>query len=186
MNNIFITGINSGCGKTVISAGIAAVMQSLGYNTGVYKPIQLGAIDKSKYLISPDLAFVKMLDQNIKTHSTYMFKEKTLPIVNGDNIYLQDISRDYEILSNQTKTVLVDFWAEWCAPCKMMNPKIEKLSETHPEIIIGKVNVDEEKELASHYGIMSIPALVLFKDGKAVDSMVGFRPKESILAMLDK
>ena len=108
MNNIFITGINSGCGKTVISAGIAAVMQSLGYNTGVYKPIQLCAIDKSKYLISPDLAFVKMLDQNIKTHSTYMFKEKTLPIVNGENISLQDISRDYEILSNKTDTLIIE------------------------------------------------------------------------------
>ena len=70
MNNIFITGINSGCGKTVISAGIAAVMQSLSYKTGVYKPIQTGAIDKEKYLISPDLAFVKMLEQYITTHST--------------------------------------------------------------------------------------------------------------------
>lgn len=108
MNNIFITGINSGCGKTVISAGIAAVMQSLSYKTGVYKPIQTGAIDKEKYLISPDLAFVKMLDPYITTHSTYMFNEKTLPIINGKNIELQDITRDYEILSEKTDTLIVE------------------------------------------------------------------------------
>ncbi len=108
MNNIFITGINSGCGKTVISAGIAAVMQSLGYKTGVYKPIQIGAIDKEKYLISPDLAFVKMLDPYITTHSTYMFNEKTLPIINSKNIELQDITRDYEILSEKTDTLIVE------------------------------------------------------------------------------
>lgn len=108
MNNIFITGINSGCGKTVISAGIAAVMQSLGYKAGVYKPIQLGAIDKEKYLVSPDLAFVKMLDPYITTHSTYMFNEKSLPISVGKNIEVQDITRDYEILSEKTDTLIVE------------------------------------------------------------------------------
>ena len=76
MNNVFVTGINSGCGKTVISAGIATVMQSLGYKTGIYKPIQTCAIQRENYLISPDLAFVKMLDPYITTHSTYMFQEK--------------------------------------------------------------------------------------------------------------
>ena len=68
--NIFVTSIDNSGGKTVISAGIAAVMQSLGYKAGVYKPIQTGAVDKGKYLISPDLAFVKILDPYITTHST--------------------------------------------------------------------------------------------------------------------
>ncbi len=108
MNNIFITGINTGCGKTVISAGIAAVMQSLGYKTGVYKPIQIGAIDKEKYLISQDLAFVKMLDPYITTHSTYMFSQKTLPIVNEKNVDIQEISKDYKILSDKTDTLIVE------------------------------------------------------------------------------
>ena len=104
MNNVFIAGINSGCGKTVISAGIAAVMQSLGYKTGVYKPIQTGAINKEKYLISPDLAFVKMLDPYITTHSTYMFAEKTLPAITTNSIEMQDISKDFPF-------VRVDFYS---------------------------------------------------------------------------
>ena len=108
MNNVFIAGINSGCGKTVISAGIAAVMQSLGYKTGVYKPIQTGAINKEKYLISPDLAFVKMLDPYITTHSTYMFAEKTLPAITTNSIEMQDISKDFHLLSEKTDTLIVE------------------------------------------------------------------------------
>ena len=108
MNNVFIAGINSGCGKTVISAGIAAVMQSLGYKTGVYKPIQTGAINKGKYLISPDLAFVKMLDPYITTHSTYMFAEKTLPAITTNSIEIQDISKDFHLLSEKTDTLIVE------------------------------------------------------------------------------
>ena len=77
--NIYISSIENGSGKTVISSGIAAVMQSLGYKAGVYKPIQTGAIDKGKYLVSPDLAFVKILDPYITTHSTYMMKTKAVP-----------------------------------------------------------------------------------------------------------
>ena len=79
------------------------------------------------------------------------------------------------------KTVLIDFYADWCGPCKMLSPIIEEIADEYPQFTIAKVNVDEEKELASHYGIMSIPALVLFRDGKAVDSMVGFRPKERVV-----
>lgn len=108
MNNVFIAGINSGCGKTVISAGIAAVMQSLGYKTGVYKPIQTGAINKGKYLISPDLAFVKMLDPYITTHATYMFAEKTLPAITTNSIEIQDISKDFHLLSEKTDTLIVE------------------------------------------------------------------------------
>ena len=112
MNNVFITGINSNCGKTVISAGIAAVMQSLGYKAGVYKPIQSGAIDKGKYLLSPDLTFVKMLDPYITTHSTFMYTDKAIPYIackNGNtNIDLQDIIKDYSILSSKTDMMLIE------------------------------------------------------------------------------
>ncbi|MBQ7124003.1 MAG: thioredoxin [Oscillospiraceae bacterium] len=85
------------------------------------------------------------------------------------------------VLKNE-KAVVVDFWAPWCGPCRMLSPVVDQVAEENGEVFFGKVNVDEEKELASRYGIMSIPALVLFKDGKAVDSMVGFRPKERVVA----
>ena len=110
--NIFITGINNKSGKTVISAGITAVMQSLGYKAGVYKPIQTGAIDKGKYLISPDLSFVKMLDPYIKTHSTYMMVSKATPIIAAEienlKIKLDEIEKDYNIFQKSTDTLIVE------------------------------------------------------------------------------
>ncbi len=110
--NIFITSAENGSGKTVIASGIAAVMQSLGYNTGVYKPVQTGAIDKGKYLLSPDLTFVKMLDPYIKTHSTYMFVNKTVPVTAAEiekaSINIEDIQRDYQLLSQKTDTLITE------------------------------------------------------------------------------
>ncbi|MBQ3640480.1 dethiobiotin synthase [bacterium] len=110
--NIFIVSLNKSDGKTVISAGIAAVMQSLGYKAGVYKPIQTSAIDKRKYLLSPDLTFVKMLDKYITTHSTYMFKEKTIPAFAAKKenkiIDLQEIMKDYSILAEKTDILICE------------------------------------------------------------------------------
>ena len=110
--NIFITGINNKSGKTVISAGITAVMQSLGYKAGVYKPIQTGAIDKGKYLISPDLSFVKMLDPYIKTHSTYMMVSKATPIIAAEienlKIKLDEIEKDNKKKKKSTDTLIVE------------------------------------------------------------------------------
>ena len=112
MNNIYITGTDEKCGKTVISAGITAVMQSLGYKAGVYKPVQTGAIDKGKFLISPDLTFVKMLDPYITTHSTFMMKTKALPVSAAEiekiNININDIIKDYSILNKKTDTLLIE------------------------------------------------------------------------------
>ena len=87
---------------------------------------------------------------------------------------------DEKVLKNENP-VVVDFWAPWCGPCRMLSPVVDQVSEEVEGVSFGKVNVDEEKELAARYGIMSIPALVLFKDGKAVDSMIGFRPKERVV-----
>lgn len=78
-------------------------------------------------------------------------------------------------------SVVVDFWAPWCGPCRMLSPVVDEVALELKEVSFGKVNVDDEKELADQYGIMSIPALVLFKNGEAVNSMIGFRPKERIL-----
>ncbi len=79
------------------------------------------------------------------------------------------------------KPVLVDFWAVWCGPCQMVGPVLEEISEERDDIIVGKVNVDEEQELAAQFGVMSIPTMILFKDGEAAGKIVGAMPKEEIL-----
>jgi len=79
---------------------------------------------------------------------------------------------------NSDKLVLVDFWAEWCGPCKMLTPTLEQLSSEYGDkIVVGKVNVDDNQQLASQYGIMSIPTVMIFKDGKIVEQFIGVQPK---------
>lgn len=90
---------------------------------------------------------------------------------------------DNEVM-NSDKPVLVDFWATWCGPCRMLAPVLAEIAEEHPEIKVCKVNVDEEPELASAFQVSSIPMVVAIKDGKVVNTSVGFRPKEQILRML--
>ena len=77
-------------------------------------------------------------------------------------------------------TVLIDFWASWCGPCRMLSPIVDQVAEEHPDIKIGKINVDEEPELASQFDVMSIPMLVVFKDGQKVNESVGLIPKEKV------
>ncbi len=81
--------------------------------------------------------------------------------------------------------VLVDFWAAWCGPCKMIAPTLEELANDMPNVVIGKVNVDEEPDLAGKFGIRSIPTLIIFKDGKKIEQMVGVMPKAAIKAKLE-
>lgn len=82
------------------------------------------------------------------------------------------------------KTVLLDFWATWCGPCRMVGPIVEEIAKERPDIKVCKINVDEQDELASAFSIMSIPTLMVVKEGKIVNQTVGARPKESILEML--
>ena len=88
-----------------------------------------------------------------------------------------------EIMDSE-KTVLLDFWASWCAPCRMVVPIIEEIAGERPDIRVGKINVDEQPELASKFSIMSIPTLVVMKNGKIVQQVSGVRPKNAILEML--
>ncbi|MCI9530954.1 MAG: thioredoxin [Lachnospiraceae bacterium] len=88
-----------------------------------------------------------------------------------------------EVLKSK-EPVLVDFWASWCGPCQMQGPVIEQAAEELPQVKFGKLNVDEEGELAQKYGVMSIPMLVLFQDGQAVRKAVGFHSLEQIKKMV--
>ena len=85
---------------------------------------------------------------------------------------------------NSDKTVLLDFWASWCAPCRRVVPIVEEIADERRDIKVGKINVDEEPELASKFSIMSIPTLVVMKNGKIVQQVSGARPKNAILEML--
>ena len=82
------------------------------------------------------------------------------------------------------RTVLVDFYADWCGPCKMLTPVIDEIAAEHPEVKVVKLNVDNAPEIASRYGVMSIPTLIVFKDGEEKTRIVGPRPKTAILAQL--
>lgn len=88
-----------------------------------------------------------------------------------------------EVLESD-KTVLVDFWASWCGPCRMLAPVIAQIAEEHDEIKVCKINVDEEEELADKYNVMSIPFIMVFKNGEVTNKAVGFKPEEEILGML--
>ena len=88
-----------------------------------------------------------------------------------------------EVLSSD-KPVLLDFWASWCGPCRMVSPIVDEIAEEREDIKVGKVNVDEESELAAKFRVMSIPTLVVMKNGEIVNQSVGARPKAQILAML--
>lgn len=89
-----------------------------------------------------------------------------------------------EVLKSE-KVVLLDFWAPWCGPCRMVGPIVEEIASERSDIKVGKINVDEERELSVKFGIISIPTLIVMNNGKEINKVIGYRPKEEILALLD-
>ena len=92
---------------------------------------------------------------------------------------------NFDSVKESDKVVLLDFYADWCGPCRMIAPIVEEISNEHPEYLVGKINVDDEPELAQKFGVMSIPMLAVMKDGQLVNKSVGARPKAQILEMLE-
>ncbi len=96
-----------------------------------------------------------------------------------------NVTKDnFESVKASEKTVLLDFYADWCGPCRMVSPLVDEIAEECPEYFVGKINVDEEGELAAAFGVTSIPTLVVMKGGEVVSQSAGARPKNQILDML--
>jgi len=92
---------------------------------------------------------------------------------------------NFDSIKNSDKPVLLDFYADWCGPCRMVSPIVDQIADERKDVMVGKINVDEEQELASAFGVFSIPCLVVLKGGKVVKKSAGARPKAAILDMLD-
>lgn len=92
---------------------------------------------------------------------------------------------NFNSVKNSEKPVLLDFYADWCGPCRMVSPIVEEIAKENPQYLIGKINVDNEPELAQQFKVVSIPTLAVIKDGKVINQSAGARPKPDILAMLE-
>lgn len=93
---------------------------------------------------------------------------------------------DFSIVLKSERPVLIDFYADWCGPCRMVSPIVDEIASEHPEYLVAKVNVDEEDALAAKFGVTSIPTLVVMKGGRVISQSAGYRPKAQILSLLEQ
>lgn len=104
----------------------------------------------------------------------------------GMNMSVLIVSKNnFDTIKNSEKPVLLDFYADWCAPCRMMSPLVDEIAEENPQYLVGKINVDKEPELAQSFGVLSIPTLAVMKNGKVLSKSAGAQPKKQVLAMLE-
>jgi len=97
-----------------------------------------------------------------------------------------NVNKDnFELVKNSDRPVLLDFYADWCGPCRMVSPLVDEIAEENPQFLVAKVNVDKAPELAEEFGVASIPTLVVLKNGKEVNRSSGARPKSGILSLLE-
>ena len=135
---------------------------------------QLGASAKAMKLTRQ---VVERLDEMAAFAPGKKAPDFTLPTPEGDSLSMYSI---------QGKVKILDFWASWCGPCRMVSPIVDEIAAENPDKKVGKVNVDEEPELASKFDVMSIPTLLVFEDGELVNRAVGARPKEMILDLFEE
>ena len=122
-----------------------------------------------------------MKDFVIVIYITNQNKKKGKEVMSEINI--NTLNFEEEVIESD-KPVLLDFWATWCGPCRMVSPIIEEIAEENTDVKVGKVNVDDQPELAARFGITSIPTLMVFKDGEVANQSVGYQSKDQILSML--
>ena len=97
---------------------------------------------------------------------------------------IQVNKNNFDEIKSSDKVVLLDFYADWCGPCRMVSPIVDEIAKENSDVVVGKINVDDEQELASAFGVVSIPMLVVMKDGQEINRSVGAKPKAQILALL--
>lgn len=135
----------------------------------------------------PKTEYIRICNSLIAENHTSGIATELLPInrtrrITMSVIHINQTNFNEEVL-NSDKPVLLDFWAVWCGPCRMVSPVIDEIANEYAEIKVGKINVDEQQELAAQFQVMSIPTLVVVKNGKVVNQAVGARPKSQILEM---
>ena len=140
---------------------------------------------ESIYVLSQKDGHVRSVDISEYMGYSKPSVSRAVSLLKSGGYIVMDKDNFQSIVKESGKTVLIDFWATWCGPCKMIAPLVEEIAAERSDIIVGKIDVDQEMDLAVQFGITSIPTLIVMKNGEKAASMVGYRPKADILKLLD-
>ena len=126
-----------------------------------------------------------MIIQNV---TGYTINKAINTVMKGNiNMSVVSLNKDnFDEVKKSGKIILLDFYADWCGPCRMLSPVVDEFAEENPDFVVGKINVDKEPELSEEFGVSSIPMLVVMKDGKILNKSVGAKSKQQILEMIEK